>query len=76
MARTGPRDVANKRQRVLFGVDALERHVADLTVELLRLIPSSSVTAHVTRMRAYIEEYQEHQRSDFELPGGSDGKKE
>jgi len=74
--RKGPRDVANKRQRVLFGVDRLERHVADLTVELLRLIEDSSVehnvsreTAHVKRLRSWLELYTELQRSDFELDG-------
>lgn len=70
--RKGPRDIANERQRVLFGVDRLERHVADLTVELLRLVRAQDVpreTAHVKRLCTWLELYTELQRSDFELSG-------
>lgn len=72
--RKGPRDVKNERQRALFGVDRLERHVADLTVELLRLVGSdvSRETAHTKRLRTWLELYTELQRSDFELDGGSE----
>jgi len=77
--RNGPRDVQARRQRALFGVDRLERHVADLTVELLRLVQGSSVehdvsreTAHVKRLRSWLELYTEFQRSDFELSGLED----
>lgn len=77
--RNGPREVQAKRQRVLFGVDRLERHVADLTVELLRLVQGSSVphdvsreTTHVKRLKSWLELYTELQRSDFELDGGDE----
>jgi len=80
--RKGPREVATERQRALFGVDRLERHVADITVELLRLVDGlsgevtdvSRETAHVKRLKSWLELYTELQRSDFELDGGSDGK--
>lgn len=73
--RRGPGDVGAKRQRVLFGVDRLERHVADLTVELLRLVrarddvsrETQCETAHVKRLKSWLELYLELQRSDFEL---------
>lgn len=76
--RKGPRDVANERQRALFGVDCLERHVADLTVELLRFVRDrdgvthsvSRETTHVKRLKSWLELYQELQRSDFELDAG------
>jgi len=78
--RKGPRDVGAERQRALFGVDRLERHVADITVELLRLVRAGEVrdvsreTAHVKRLCSWLELYTELQRSDFELDGGtSDG---
>jgi len=70
--RKGPRDIANQRQRALFGVDRLERHVADLTVELLRVVRAQDVsreTAHVKRMCTWLELYTELQRSDFEFDG-------
>lgn len=69
--RRGPQDVGAQRQRALFGVDRLERHVADITVELLRLVGSdvSRETAHTKRMRSWLELYTELQRSDFELSG-------
>lgn len=74
--RKGPGDVNARRQRALFGVDRLERHVADITVELLRLLSGSSdgnsvsrETAHVKRLRSWLELYTEFQRSDFELDG-------
>lgn len=75
--RKGPRDVRNERQRALFGVDRLERHVADITVEVLRLVLArdgvehdvSRETQHVKRMKSWLELYQELQRSDFELSG-------
>lgn len=76
--RKGPRDVATLRQRALFGVDRLERHVADITVELLRLVKEgeprdvSRETAHVKRLCSWLELYTELQRSDFELDGGSE----
>jgi len=73
--RRGPKDMQNDRQRALFGVDRLERHVADLTVELLRLVRArvcetdvSRETAHVKRLCTWLEMYTELQRSDFEIP--------
>lgn len=73
MPRRSVRDVSADRQRKLFGVDRLERHIADVTSEVLRLIPEPGrLGPHATRMAAWLEEYIDNQRSDFELGGQSD----
>lgn len=72
--RRGPNDVYGARQRTLFGVDRLERLVADMVSEVLRLIAErdarlgvSHETAHTQRMKSWLIQYIELQRSDFEL---------
>lgn len=79
--RFGKRDQVLSRQRTLFGVDALERQVADLTDVIFRLLDlpqdvsreTLRNTVHTYRARGWMIQYVERQRSDYEL-GGSDGK--
>lgn len=83
--RRGPNDVYGARQRTLFGVDRLERLVADMVSEMLCLIAErdtrlgvSRETAHTQRMKSWLIQYIELQRSDFELGNeeNSDGTSE
>jgi len=69
-------DVVLGRQRTLFGVDALERQVADLTDLVLRLLKDDDDIDNVHRSRAatWLVTYGDRQASDYEL-GGNDGKK-
>lgn len=73
--RRGPLDVRAGRQRVLFGVDALERQMADITVCLLcvaRETKCETVSPHWVRLQEWLVCYADRQRSDFEL-GGPNG---
>jgi len=78
--RRSQRDVLVDRQRTLFGVDRLERMVADMGVELLRMhtqcvalgVSRETHSAHIERIKAWLLLYTEIQRSDFEL--GADEK--
>jgi len=75
--RRGPRDVANERQRTLFGVDRLERALGDAISEILRLRQVvdtlcstenvSRETAHSERLKSWLLQYEEQQRSDWNL---------
>lgn len=71
--RRSLQDVRAGRQRVLFGVDKLEMLVADLAVELLRLVSVVGAgndgveTAHMKRLREHILWLAENSDSQFEL---------
>lgn len=71
--RKSIQDVRAGRQKVLFGVDKLEMLVADLAVELLRLVhvvgAGNNVveTAHMKRLREHILWLAENSDSQFEL---------
>jgi len=80
--RTGPGDVAARRQRVLFGVDGLERLVADAVSEIVRnsnadkalagVDPELGDSPHMVRMKAWLVEYEQRQGSEWNT-GVSDG---
>ncbi len=58
------------RQRRLFGIDGTERRQADIITILLRLVQGTRVTEgdpHLARLKCFLLEYTEAQRSDFEL---------
>lgn len=80
MQRRSTRDAAADRQRSLFGVDKLERHLFDVMNEVLRLALKVGMTdnAHLERLREAVLEYEETQRSDWNVNvvkcGGNDGK--
>lgn len=73
--RKGPGDVAAKRQRVLFGVDGLERLLADVASELVRNSNADKALAglpldegdspHMVRVKAWLLEYEQRQRSEW-----------
>lgn len=58
------------RQRRLFGVDETERRLADIITLIVRLASVGKVTegdVHLARLKVWLLEYTETQRSDFEL---------
>lgn len=72
--RRSMRDAGATRQKVLFGIDKLELLVADLAVELLRLIQRGSPTVqhtddtfHVKRLKEHVLWVSENSDSSFEL---------
>lgn len=78
--RRGPRDVANERQRTLFGVDRLERALGDAISEIIRLqlrvdgLCSNSDpqfvsrdTLHMERLHTWLLEYEETQKAEWNL---------
>lgn len=80
MPRHDSRSRALSRQRTLFGVDMLERQVADLTSLVFSLLENNVsretllVTVHAHRAGGWLIQYTDRQRSDFEFGGGDDGK--
>lgn len=57
------------RQKRLFGASNLERLVGDLASLVLRLSADGKVTAgdvHLARIKVFLEQYADTQRSDFE----------
>lgn len=78
--RRGPRDVANERQRTLFGVDRLERALGDAISEIIRLtnrvdglcstqdtqfVPRE--TTHSVRLHTWLLQYEETQKAEWNL---------
>lgn len=77
MPRYSKRDELLSRQRNLFGVDALEQQVADLTDLVFRLLDGNDAarvkdSVHHRRAGAWLLTYVDKQGSDYEL-GGNDG---
>lgn len=73
--RSGPREVAARRQRSLFGVDGIERLCADVAAELVRNSNADKAAAgldcdlgdshHMVRIKAWLLEYEEKQGSEW-----------
>lgn len=80
MSRRSIRDAAADRQREMFGVDKLERHLFDVMNEVLRMALKVGLTenAHLERLREAVLAYEDSQRSEWNaaLPGPvkADGK--
>lgn len=75
--RRSARDVVAERQRLIFGVDGLERQIADCTSLLLRMLevsdPASKDNVHFTRAAEWLLRYEETQRAEWNLGEVSDG---
>lgn len=76
--RRSQRDVANDRQRTLFGIDRLERVIGDALSEVVRLKERvdelcvdrdpqfvSRETRHFERVKEWLLQYEETQRAEW-----------